>query len=158
MSSYNQTELLYVSSIIFVFCTQISKLAKIIINRDYDQNGTNSRYTEHITEEQGTMKTLLHLAADGFRPRLSLPSRKRNFIDIARCLIERDQQLVYVTTHPSEGRKQMPVELALENFDDEMASLLINKTAVKQRYFYAKTSKTLCSPMSFVVSQLLSIH
>ena len=81
------------------------------------------------------MKTLLHLAADGFRqrPKLVLPSRKRNFIDIARSLIERDQPLVYVTTQPGEPRKQMPVELALENFDDEMASLLINKTAVKQR-------------------------
>ena len=80
-------------------------------------------------------KTLLHLAAEGFKQRenLHITTRKRDFVEIARVLLERDPGLVYVTTHRGQ-RKKTPVELALENYDDEMASLLMNKMAKKSRY------------------------
>ena len=77
----------------------------------------------------------MHLAAEGFKQRetLQINTRKRDFLDIAKALLERDPSLVYVTTHPGE-RKKTPVELALENYDDEMASFLMNKMAKKSRY------------------------
>lgn len=114
---------------------QISKIAKIIINRDYDAYKTKSRYADPIYEDNGISKTLLHLAAEGFKQRenLHIKTRKREFAEIASVLIERDPGLLYITTHPGK-RKKMPVELALESFDDEMASLLMNKMGKKFRY------------------------
>jgi len=113
---------------------QICKLAKIIIGRDYDKYGRKSRYAEPILDDNGIQKTLLHLAAEGFKQRenLHIVTRKRDFVEIARVLIERDPGLLYVTTHPGK-RKKTPLELALENFDDEMASLLMNKMGKKSR-------------------------
>lgn len=106
-----------------------------MINRDYDKHGHNSRYAEPIIDDNGVSKTLLHLAAEGFKQRenLHITTRKRDFVEIARVLLERDPGLVYVTTHRGQ-RKKTPVELALENYDDEMASLLMNKMAKKSRY------------------------
>ena len=85
-------------------------------------------------DDNGIQKTLLHLAAEGFKQRenLHIVTRKRDFVEIARVLIERDPGLLYVTTHPGK-RKKTPLELALENFDDEMASLLMNKMGKKSR-------------------------
>ena len=115
----------------------MSKIAKIIINRDYDEHGENSRYAMPILKDNGIKKTLLHLAAEGFRQRdnLHIPTRKRDFLEIAKILIERDPSLVYVTTFPGK-RLKLPVELALENYDDEMASFLMNKMGKKSRYIF----------------------
>lgn len=113
----------------------MSTLAKIIIDKDYETFKQRSRYSYPIFQDDGIEKTLLHLAAEGFKQREKVPilTRKRDFSDIARALIARDRTLVYITTHPGK-RKKLPVELALENFDDEIASLLMNKMGKKSRY------------------------
>ncbi len=119
------------------FISQISKLARIIIKREYAkvQHPTECRYAKRVVEQNGVGKTLLHLAAEGFKQRqldLNTVSSKRDFSDIAKCLLEFDPDLIFLTTHPKV--RKLPVELALENYDDEMASLLINATTSKSRY------------------------
>eukprot|EP00794_Sanderia_malayensis_P018139 gene18139-19949_t len=115
---------------------QITKIAKIIINREYDKanDPTECRYSKRIVKDDGVGKTLLHLAAEGFKPRKltdTKQSKKRHFAEIAACLLERDPDLIYVTSHPKIRR--LAVEFALENFDDEVASLLINAMKNKSR-------------------------
>ena len=51
---------------------------------------------------------------------------------IARCLLKFDPSLVYATTEGEEWEK-LPVEIALLNFDDEMAALFIDVMKVKGR-------------------------
>ena len=115
---------------------QIAKIAKILIDRDYAKYGSKSRYANPIIKVDGVKKTLLHLAAEGFsqRENLTFENRKRDFTEIAKSLLERDPDLVYIKTQPGKPRKQLPVEFALKYFDDEMASLLINATGNKSRY------------------------
>ncbi|XP_065070514.1 uncharacterized protein LOC135695372 [Rhopilema esculentum] len=114
---------------------QIAKIAKILIDRDYAKHGSKSRYANPIIKVDGVKKTLLHLAAEGFaqRENLTFENRKRDFTEIAKSLLERDPDLVYIKTQPGKPRKQLPVEFALKYFDDEMASLLINATGNKSR-------------------------
>ena len=96
---------------------------------------TDCRYASRIIKHNGVGKTLLHLAAEGFKERklsTGAIAHKRDFTEIAKSLLERDPDIVYLTTHP--GKRQLATELALENFDDEMASILINATTQKSRY------------------------
>ncbi len=140
------------------FISQISKLARIIIKREYAkvQHPTECRYAKRVVEQNGVGKTLLHLAAEGFKQRqldLNTVSSKRDFSDIAKCLLEFDPDLIFLTTHPKV--RKLPVVLALENYDDEMASLLINATTSKSRYLQRLILiQTLINKCSYVLKFL----
>ncbi len=118
-------------------------MAGIIINQKYREANHEQnvcRYSDYYIydEDTGIRKTLLHVAAEGYSnardSQKSVESHhmKRNFTDIAKILISSCPGLVYSTT---EGEKwgKLPVELALLNFDDEMASLLIKSMLEKCR-------------------------
>ena len=105
------------------FCfSQISKLAEILIDKEYaraKKERDDPRYSEWVfTDDNGTEKSLLHLAAE------------RNFVDIAKCLLQHKAELVYLKTM---GDDKMPIESALENYQDDVAALIIKAMSNKRR-------------------------
>eukprot|EP00112_Aurelia_sp_Birch-Aquarium-sp1_P007179 Seg1782.13 transcript_id=Seg1782.13/GoldUCD/mRNA.D3Y31 product="Transient receptor potential cation channel subfamily V member 1" protein_id=Seg1782.13/GoldUCD/D3Y31 len=131
------------------FEKQITKLAKIIINREYEdfreknaalpviQRTGRCKYSTEFSMGKGENRTVLQLCAEGFKERniakrdrieknALKKSYKRDFTAIAHCILGNDP-----------GTQNMgnptPLELALTHRDDNMAALLIEKTRLKSR-------------------------
>ena len=120
---------------------QVISLAKIIIEKQYSlekEKPGRCRYSKFfiVDKETDACKTLLHLVADEHRDlRNSFGKQdehKKDFTPIAECLLSFDSSLVYDTTEGEEWEK-LPVEIALVNFDDCMAELLIRAMQNKDR-------------------------
>ena len=115
--------LVYILIMVYVSHPQISKLSEILINWEYAravEEEDDPRYGEWIvTDKDGVKKSLLHLAAE------------RNFVDIAKCLLQYDPELVYLKTVG--GGHKFPVEYALENYKDDVAALIIKGMSNKRR-------------------------
>ena len=92
-----------------------------------------------IDNSSGITKTLLHAIADSnkmFKPKalthaFSNQCRKK-LTPIANYLLKFEPSLVYATTE-GENWEKLPVELALLNFDDDIAALLIHSMKEKER-------------------------
>eukprot|EP00794_Sanderia_malayensis_P000658 gene658-1326_t len=145
------------------FEKQICKIAAIIINREYKRVSEHNHKVEDINEVirckyscEFTLskhplmrKTILQLAAEGFKPRKfelqneentswrnhlpeiifskrRKPSYKRNFLTIAKCILTNDP-------YTWETATDLPLELALKYRDDEMSALLINSMELKSK-------------------------
>ena len=100
------------------------------------------RLSQHnvVDIASGITKTLLHAIADGNRAvqqctqtYSSSTHCRKTLSPIAKCLLRYEPSLVYATTEGEDWEK-LPVELALLNFDDDMAALLINSMKEKERY------------------------
>ena len=52
-------------------------------------------------------------------------------MDIAECLIKHNPELVYLTTFG--GNDKLPIESALENYQDEVGALIIKAMSNKRR-------------------------
>lgn len=92
-----------------------------------------------VDNSSGITKTLLHAIADSNKvlksKRLTHTTSnqcRKKLMPIANCLLKFEPSLVYATTE-GENWEKLPVELALLNFDDEMAALLIHSMKEKER-------------------------
>ena len=132
--------------------TQVTSLAKLMIKAQYSlekEKPSRCRYSKFfiVDKETGVYKTLLHVVADEHRDSRSSFGKqvkhKKDFTSIAECLLSFDSSLVYDTTEGEEWEK-LPVEIALVNFDDCMAELLIRAMQNKDRLVNVKSfSRTL---------------
>ena len=102
------------------------------------ENPSRCRYSNFFIADKETnvCKTLLHVVADEHRDSRNAFGKqfehKKDFTSIAECLLSFDPSLIYVTTEGEEWEK-LPVEIALVNFDDCMAELLIKTMQNKDR-------------------------
>ena len=121
--------------------TQVISLAKLIIETQYSfekEKPSRCRYSKFfiVDKENDVHKTLLHVVADEHRDSRNSFGKQvehnKDFTSIAECLLSFDSSLVYDTTEGEEWEK-LPVEVALVNFDDCMAELLIRAMQNKDR-------------------------
>ena len=120
-------------------------IAQTIISIEYDavkDKPSSCRFSQYsiIDGRTGVTKTLLHAIADSNkRTKSNIGSSAtangtlKALSPIARCLLKFDPSMVYATTEGEDWEK-LPVELALTNFDDEVAALCIEVMKVKERY------------------------
>jgi len=84
---------------------------EILLERESDEE-----YLHYRVKEDATRPTLLHLAVE------------RNFLRVAKLLIEKYPSLVYVETEKAGyEREYLPVEKALMLYNDETAAYLISQ-------------------------------
>lgn len=106
----------------------ISRLAEIILKGD-------KSYEFFFDEEHAWEPTILHHAA------------KQNFLHVSRMLVERWPSLMYQPTkvmiEPEKMPSVLPVEVALENFQDDTAAYLISQMKYDrvQELFLCKESE-----------------
>lgn len=75
---------------------------------------TDEEYLYYRFEEDSARPTLLHLAVE------------RNFLRVAKLLVEKYPSLVYTRTEAvGEKRAYLPIEKALMSYNDETAAYLI---------------------------------
>ena len=80
------------------------------------ERDTDEEYKFYRVEEDPAGPTLLHLAAE------------RNFVHVAKSLVEKYPALVYLETEEMENeRGYLPVEKALMSYKDETAAYLISQ-------------------------------
>ena len=87
----------------------ISRLTEIILEKD-----TEKKYEYFRVKENASKPTLLHLAA------------VQNFLQVARCLVNRYPGLLYLKTREKK-KSVLPVELALRERKDDTAAYLISQ-------------------------------
>ncbi|XP_068675391.1 uncharacterized protein [Montipora foliosa] len=89
----------------------ISRFTEIILERDSDE-----KYRYYRVEEDPSCPTLLHLAVE------------RNFLGVAKLLIEKYPLLLYMKTEQVGNKSAcLPVEKALMSYSDETAAYLISQ-------------------------------
>eukprot|EP00794_Sanderia_malayensis_P020476 gene20476-22492_t len=108
------------------FQNQLARLASVLIDKECEANDC-AKHEKHKCKygglnpyiftdpEDGTKKTLLHIAAE------------ENLYILTLELVNRFSGLLYVNTLSGRDIKRLPVELALQNDSDDVASSIIKK-------------------------------
>ena len=96
-----------------MFSPQINRFTKILIEKD-PETYEDIRVDRDVDPGRPTM---LHLAAE------------RNFVQVAKTLVEQCHGLLIMKTkkHNGDQRQYLPVEIALMSFKDDVAAYLITK-------------------------------